>query len=75
MADAVASGCTESKEVCLTTKQILDESVNSLQSVLETLSHLVSSTTSVQDAVETIEGFAKQTALLAINASIEAARA
>ena len=75
VANHVADGCRETQEVCANTKQALEVSHHSFQGICTTLDTLSDNCTNIDEVTESVETFAKQTALLALNARIEAARA
>jgi methylmalonyl-CoA mutase cobalamin-binding domain/chain len=75
MAGAVASGCRESLDACRNTRDVLGASTTSFQDIRETFSKLQNSSSNIEAVADTIESFAGQTSLLALNARIEAARA
>ncbi len=75
VATTVADGCSAALVACFRTKEILDASIQSFQQIRETFGRLSQSTRQIQEVTATIEEFASQTSLLALNARIEAARA
>lgn len=56
-------------------RRVMDEIIRSLSSTTEAVAQLLERTETIGGFVHTIQGVAKQTQLLALNASIEAARA
>ena len=75
LADDVAHECSRSLASCRQTKSILDKSVSAFNTIQSRLEHLIESTKNIEEVVNTIETFARQTSMVAINAQIEAAQA
>ncbi len=75
VAHDVAFGCRASLTACKDTESILTESIQAFSDIRESFSRLIASTRAIQEVADTIDGFARQTSLLALNARIEAARA
>ncbi len=75
VADQVASGVVTSLDACRRVATLLSESAESFRSIQEAIRRLIACTERIQDVAGIIQGFAQQTALVAINARIEAAHA
>lgn len=74
-ADDVAGSCRHTKSACDQTKVALDASTASFQEMTQTIHSLQGAFEKVTDVAGSVDGFAKQTSLLSLNARIEAARA
>lgn len=75
VAGTVVEGCRASLQACQRTHGILAESIASFAQLHSTFDRLTQSSEKIEAVADTIEEFAAQTSLLALNARIEAARA
>jgi len=74
MSDAIEQ-CTKVNDVANSTDSKINELVSSLSGTLTLMSELKTASNDIGSILETIQGIADQTNLLALNAAIEAARA
>lgn len=75
VADEVARGVVTSLDACRRVAALLSESAESFRAIQEAIGRLIACTQRIQGVADIIQGFAQQTALVAINARIEAAHA
>lgn len=65
----------KANEFSNTTKQIVEDGNNKMQSLMDSMNEITTSSKQIAAIISTIEDIASQTNLLALNAAIEAARA
>ncbi|MCA9247294.1 MAG: cobalamin-dependent protein [Planctomycetales bacterium] len=75
VASHVATSCEDTHRHCKNTQEILTAATAAYDEIRSMASKLVEHCEKVNQVTQTVEGFARQTSLLSLNARIEAARA